>query len=183
MRVNEATILMLPGRGDAPPEHWQSRWQAKLSRARRVEHQDWRHPTRAAWVASTLRAIHGAEKPVVLVAHSLGGVAALWALPQLEPGAVAGLFLVAPPSEARIAAVAEIDDGFAPVPRQTLPCPAVLVASRNDPVADFGWSEALAASLGADLVDAGEAGHIDAEAGYGPWPEGLMRFGGFMRRL
>ena len=183
MRIGECTILMRPGRGNSPPGHWQSRWQARLPRARRVGQHDWERPLRAPWVAGIVHAIAHGPRPVVLVAHSLGCVAALWALRQLEPGAVAGAFLVAPPSEARIHAMAEIDASFAPVPREKLPCPAVLVASRNDPVADFAWSEALAASLGAQFTDAGEAGHINAEAGFGPWPEGLMRLGQFLRGL
>ena len=183
MRVSECTILMIPGRGDSPPSHWQSRWETKLSRARRVMQDDWLHARRAPWVANIVHAVGGGPRPVVLVTHSLGGVAALWAARQLPPDAIAGAFIVAPPAEMRIHAADEIDNDFAPVPRENLPFPAVLVASRNDHVAEFAWSEALAASIGADFVDAGEAGHINAEAGFGPWPEGLMRFGQFLRGL
>ncbi len=33
------------------------------------------------------------------------------------------------------------------------------------------------------FADAGEAGHINAESGHGPWPEGSMTFAHFMTRL
>ncbi|MFB2608362.1 alpha/beta hydrolase, partial [Rhizobium phaseoli] len=36
---------------------------------------------------------------------------------------------------------------------------------------------------GSFLVDAGEAGHINADSGHGPWPEGTMVFAQFLSRL
>jgi predicted alpha/beta hydrolase family esterase len=62
-----------------------------------------------------------------------------------------------------------------------LPFPAVLVASRDDPAADYADLEALAVAWGVTLADAGAAGGIDAASGHGPWPEGLMRFAGFLK--
>jgi len=41
----------------------------------------------------------------------------------------------------------------------------------------------LARTLGAELIDAGFSGHINSESGHGPWPEGLMRFAGFLKTL
>jgi predicted alpha/beta hydrolase family esterase len=35
----------------------------------------------------------------------------------------------------------------------------------------------------AAIVDAGDAGHVNTESGHGPWPEGLMRFAGFLKQL
>ncbi|MFW8585524.1 alpha/beta hydrolase [Rhizobium beringeri] len=32
-------------------------------------------------------------------------------------------------------------------------------------------------------VDAGESGHINADSGHGPWPEGTMVFAQFLGRL
>lgn len=183
MRTSEASILFLPGRDNSPPEHWQSRWEAKLSTAHRVEQRDWAQPDRAPWVVNILAAVRGASRPVVLVTHSMGGIAALWAAREAPAGAIAGAFIVAPSSDAARASNPVAESSLAIAPREKLGFPAVLVASRNDPYADFAWSEALAAELGAHFVDAGEAGHINAVSGYGPWPEGLMRFGGFMRSL
>ena len=37
MKAADADILIIPGYKNSGPDHWQSRWQAKLSTARRVE--------------------------------------------------------------------------------------------------------------------------------------------------
>jgi serine hydrolase len=36
MKTSDAEILFLPGYKGSGPDHWQSRWEAKLSTARRV---------------------------------------------------------------------------------------------------------------------------------------------------
>ncbi|MBV1701780.1 MAG: alpha/beta fold hydrolase [Hyphomicrobiales bacterium] len=184
MRISEASILILPGRGDSPPDHWQSRWQKKIATATRVHQHDWENPQKEKWLAQIHSAVVAQPRPVVLVAHSLGCIAAVWAAHgHLAAGQVAGAFLVAPPSDEMRMETPQIDRAFSPVPRHKLPFPCVLVASRNDPRADFAWSEAFASAIGAQFVDAGEAGHINVDSGFGPWPEGLMRLGTFMRTL
>jgi uncharacterized protein len=72
---------------------------------------------------------------------------------------------------------------FAPIPRDPLPFPSLVVASRTDPYCSYERAEDFAYAWGAAIVDAGEAGHINTEAGFGPWPEGLMRFAGFLKLL
>ena len=94
-----------------------------------------------------------------------------------------GALLVAPLAEAAIARIPEIDRAFAPVPRAPLPFPSMFVASRSDPYGDYQVFEDLALAWGSKLVDAGHSGHLNAESGHGPWPEGLMSFAGFLRGL
>ena len=53
-----------------------------------------------------------------------------------------------------------------------LPFPTIVAASRNDPFVAFRRALDMARSWGAELVDIGEAGHINSSAGYGEWPEG-----------
>jgi len=69
------------------------------------------------------------------------------------------------------------------VPGEALPFPSLVIASRDDPFASFAESEALAGTLGAELIGAGFSGHINSESGHGPWPEGVMRFAGFLKTL
>src|SRR5919109_3392556 len=66
MKVKEADILMVPGYTNSGPHHWQSRWQAKLSTARRVEQAEWSKPVREDWSANVAKAVNGAERPVVI---------------------------------------------------------------------------------------------------------------------
>jgi predicted alpha/beta hydrolase family esterase len=72
---------------------------------------------------------------------------------------------------------------FGPYPRDPLPFPSLTVASRNDPFGSFEHADDIASAWGSLLVDAGYAGHINAESGHGPWPEGTMVFAQFLSRL
>jgi predicted alpha/beta hydrolase family esterase len=84
---------------------------------------------------------------------------------------VRGALLVAPGDVERPDLAAQIP-GWAPIARQALPFPAVLVSSRNDPYCSFERAQAMAADWGARCIDYGERGHINAESGLGTWPEG-----------
>ena len=64
-----------------------------MSTARRVEQDNWDRPERDAWTARLIEAVRRAEKPVILVAHSVGVLTVAHAAPQLV-GKVAGAFLV-----------------------------------------------------------------------------------------
>ena len=183
MKTRDACILIIPGLGGSGPDHWQTRWQAKLSTARRVEQADWDHPDKAEWSGRIAASIAEAEQPVVLVAHSLGVIAAAHVLAAADAGRVAGAFLVAPPAIEAVMERPEIDRAFMPYPSQPLPCPSIVVASTNDPFGPYQSAETLAAGWGASLLNAGEAGHINADSGHGPWPEGLMSFAGFLGKL
>ncbi|HEY8063297.1 MAG TPA: alpha/beta fold hydrolase [Methylosinus sp.] len=182
MRAADADILILPGLGGSGLEHWQTRWAKKLSTARCVAQADFDAPRFPEWIESIEREIAAATRPVVLVTHSLGGVAALHVAARGSDKIAAG-FLVAPPSERAIAELTAIDPAFLPIPRERLRFPALLIASSDDPYAEADFSRALAQDIGAELVDAGAAGHINADSGYGPWPEGSLRFAGFLSKL
>jgi predicted alpha/beta hydrolase family esterase len=187
MHASEAEILIIPGLGGSGPDHWQSRWEAKIPAVRRVVQADWEKPGLAPWRDRILEEVERAARPVVLVAHSVGVFAAAQAAQFLakgqSSGKVRGGFLVAPPSAKVLAGLDALDPAFLAVPDEPLPFPSLVIASRNDPFASFAESEALARTLGAELIDAGFSGHINSESGHGPWPEGLMRFAGFLKTL
>lgn len=184
MRSRDATILIIPGLGDSGPGHWQTRWQAKLPTARRVEQVSWDKPTRSDWVAAIRTALAADRgQPVVAIAHSLGVLALVSAMTDADPPPLAGAFLVTPPSEDTLRSMADVDPAFLYVPSAPLPCPSVLVASRNDPYGAYAETEEWALDWGSKLIDAGESGHINDESGHGPWPEGLMAFAGFLKSL
>ena len=49
----------------------------------------------------------------------------------------------------------------------------MLVASSNDPYCPIRRAGAYARAWGSELVRLQNAGHINVEAGFGPWPLGL----------
>jgi predicted alpha/beta hydrolase family esterase len=127
--------------------------------------------------------VRAATKPVVIVAHSAGCSAVAHAAEHLKPREVTGAFLVAPASERAKRAIPGMADDFASIPLRPLPFRSVLIASATDPYCTQDEAKALAEAWGSDFVDAGDSGHINSESGHGPWPDGLLRFAGFMKSL
>ncbi len=164
-------MIVVPGLGGSGDEHWQSHWLRDHDGAVRVEQRDWDQPDRDEWVAALDEVVQRAGGPVVLVAHSLGcHTVAHWA--HSHQAQVRAALLVAPPDIARSAARGAPIGGFGPPAQGPLPFPAVLAASTTDPWADIEWCRQLAAQWGAKFTDLGAAGHVNVDAGFGPWPEG-----------
>lgn len=191
MRSSNVDILIVPGWSGSEEDHWQSRWERNFKTARRIEQEDWYFPQRDQWTGRIAAAVAEAERPVVLVGHSLGVVAIAHAAPILDRGKVAGAYLVAP---------ADVDNakdwpvtnghtfeqrtgGFDPLPTEPLPFPSALIASHSDPYCSFERAKVIAKMWGAELMEAGDAGHLNIASGHGPWPEGLLQFGLFLKDL
>ncbi len=165
-------VLILPGWQNSGEGHWQTRWE-QLHGWHRVEQHDWQRPLRGDWSARLEETVVDADGPVVLVAHSLGCIlTAWWAAHSRNTHKVRAALLVAP-GDVESTEVAPLLPGWSPIARQPLPFAATLVASRNDPYCHGDRATALAAAWGAQLHDAGERGHLNAESGLGDWPEGL----------
>lgn len=165
------TALVLPGRGNSEPEHWQSLWEAADPAFQRVQQRDWTQPICQEWCRTLEAAIRAqGSTPPILVAHSLACVmVAHWALRSDRP--VKAALLVAPSNPER----PDFDRralGFTPVPRRPLPFPSILVASSNDPRGTLEYAAACAEAWGSRFVNIGAAGHINAESGLGDWPLG-----------
>jgi predicted alpha/beta hydrolase family esterase len=182
MRTSDVDIVIAPGLSGGTPDHWYRRWEEKLTTARSVVQADWHRPRLEAWTDALVAAVEAATRPVVLIGHSLGSVTIAHAANRIAERVV-GAFLVAPPSARVLQTIEAVDPAFAKLPLEPLPFPAVLIASRDDPYSSFAESEALAAAWGADFVDAGPSGHLNDDSGHGPWPDGLLRFAGFLKAL
>lgn len=170
----EPLILLVPGLHDSGPDHWQTRWETERADTRRVELGMWDNPHRNTWVNNLNLAVHRAGRPVVLVAHSLGCLAVAWWAEYEQPAygnPVIGALLVAPPDVDRPGADPRLAR-FSSCPRNRLPFPAFLVASRNDPWCNQRTAYGLARDWGCRFADAGDAGHINAESGAGDWSFG-----------
>lgn len=162
--------LLVPGRGIPKPEHWLRRWVRAHPEYRWAPEP----PSPPLILRDRVAALHAAvtasDEPAILIAHSAGCVTTVgWA--SAHTGPVHAALLVAPP---HIDGAEPDEPGDLPwiVPRDRLPFRTVVVASRTDPYTTFAQAEEFAGDWGAELVDAGDAGHLDTAAGYGPWPAG-----------
>jgi len=170
--------LILHGWQGSGPGHWQSwlagRLRAAGLRVRYPELPDADEPDPAAWdaaLAAELAALGGGGERVV-VCHSLG--CALWLRAAARaPGRLAErVLLVAPPAP----------DSDIPQVRAFFPTGATsaalaraaqatrLVCSDDDPYCPDGAAGVYGGPLGlpVDLLPGG--GHLNPDAGYGPWP-------------
>lgn len=169
-------VLILPGYLGSGSAHWQSWFERQLPNARRVSGIDWSSPRLGQWAGEVGKAIDRADGPVWLVAHSFGCLAGVVAA-SIRPERVAGALLVAPADPERF-----VDDGFRRGEARAisrwlvdtrLACPSLLVASTNDPWMNFASAAYWADRWGSRLHCIGAAGHINVDAGFGPWPDGL----------
>lgn len=161
----------MPGFGGSGPGHWQTVWQRDLAQARRVEQADWDAPRLGAWLA-TLKGASDAAPGSVIVAHSLGCILLAHLLAERPAAPVAAALLVAPADvESRCPAYEALRE-FAPIPLRRLPFPSTVVASSDDPFVSIERAAIFAERWGAPMIDIGPYGHVNVDAGFGPWPEG-----------
>ncbi|HXJ80911.1 MAG TPA: alpha/beta hydrolase [Candidatus Methylomirabilis sp.] len=165
-------VLILPGYGDSGPDHWQSHWERADPSVRRVGQDDWLTPKLGHWLATLGQYVSECAAPPVLVAHSLGcPLVAHWA--SRSSSLARGALLVAPADVESELRTSEEVRNFSPVPLVRLPFPSIVVASTDDPFVSLDRAVAFATAWGSRLVTLERAGHINADAGFGPWPEGL----------
>lgn len=176
MRSHTLSYLILPGWQGSPDDHWQSHWQRSLPHASRVEQADWQQPDPQSWGEAVERAVAAAPNPVVLIAHSLGCVTvARWAAqaPLASLRKVRGALLVAPADVER-PGCPEALQGFAPISRELLPFPSVLVGSDNDHAASAARALELARDWGSQPAILPGAGHINVKSGHQRWEQGFV---------
>jgi serine hydrolase len=159
------------------PQHWQS-WLAGRLRDRGLDVaypslSDADHPRVEVWLDeldAELARLSAAETTVLC--HSLGSLLWLHHAATRPRPQVARALLVAPPQP-------DVEDtdsvGFRPTPldrdgvaraaRDTL-----VVCSTNDPWSSREQSERIGAETGVEIDWLEDAGHINTDAGFGPWP-------------
>lgn len=169
--LTPTTVLLLPGWQNSGPLHWQSRWEA-LHGYTRVQQSEWMRPLRGDWMIQLEEAVLASPQPVVLVAHSLGCIlTAAWASHSRNTQRVQAAFLVAPGDPER-EELRPVLNSWSPVPLQRLPFPSMVLGSHNDPYCSIARSHSFATAWGAQWMDYGSSGHINADSDLGDWPEG-----------
>ncbi|MCC6106032.1 alpha/beta hydrolase [Acetobacter sp.] len=171
-------LLIVPGLFGSDDDHWQSIWEDVFRghglSIKRVEQDDWSHPTRTDWQTRLEQTLQASRRPVLLIGHSLGAILSVHHGATHPTSAVAGALLVAPadgeestgPDAARLAS-------FLPLPDKRLPFPSTVIFSQNDPWLAPARAHHLAKKWGASLLDAGYVGHIGNNSGVDHWPLGL----------
>ncbi len=189
--MREPTVLIVPGLRDDVAAHWQTLLAAQLRAQGRPVHdvpamgrEDLDCAARVAAIEREAQAVDG---PIVVVAHSGGCVmvvhwarrAQSYASARQTQRAVVGALLATPPDFERplpagYPTLAALDaGGWLPVPRERLPFPSVVAASRNDPLGRFERVAELAQGWGSRLADLGEVGHLNPASGFGAWPRAV----------
>jgi uncharacterized protein len=165
-------VLVLPGWQGSGPTHWQMRWVVDHG-YHIVDQHDWQRPLRGDWLMRLEEAVLDAPGEVVLVAHSLGcNLVAAWAAHSQNTAPVRAALLVAP-ADVLTPELSHALPSWSAVARQRLPFKAVVVGSENDPLCSPSTAQALALGWGAQWVNLGPAGSIDAQSKLGDWPQGL----------
>jgi len=161
-------VLIVPGLHDGGPGHWQTQLQQRHRSALRVQQHDWSVPALERWADRLIETLaHEPRGPWVAVAHSFGCLALVQALQRGAPASsgIEAAVLVAP-TDPRKFGVSKW------LPSQPLPIASTLVASCTDPWMPFASAVSWSHVWGSQLVDLGDAGHIDVDSGHGPWPLG-----------
>lgn len=177
--MTASKVLLLPGWQNSGAAHWQSLWEAENGYLR-VEQHDWMRPLRGDWVARledvVLEQAQASPQPgnpgLVLVAHSLGCLlVAAWAAHSRHTHWVKAALLVAPGDPERVE-LRGLLTSWSPVTLQPLPFRSRLLGSHNDPYCSLARARFFAETWGAEFVDYGQKGHINADSGLGSWPDG-----------
>ena len=170
----EPTVLIVPGLRDHVEQHWQTILASELLRVAAVPPMGRDALSCQDRVLAIEQAAGRVQGPLIIVAHSGATImVAHWAATTRRK--VLGAVLATPPDFERpmpegYPTVGQLsDNGWLPVPRQALPFPSIVAASRNDPLAAFDRVIELATCWGSTLVDLGEVGHLNPASGYGRW--------------
>ena len=176
MRIADLDFILIPewladpnGR-EPDDDHWMSRWQRNISSASWLDTRELNAP------AALLAQCDAGSRPIVVVTHGEAVEVLLDAAPELGGRPVIGAFIVAPtPGKTSFDRIS--------LENLRLAFPSVVVAPDNHPELSSRAAEDLSQKLGGHYVAAGSTGRLDAASGHGPWPEGLLRLGWFLKRL
>lgn len=165
-------FLILSGLGDSGPQHWQSYWLKQLPNTTKIEQDNWDKPQLDEWLDQLNQTLQTLEHPTILIAHSLSTIlVAHWTQKYQHPNII-GALLVAPADVESVNHTPETIWNFAPIPREKMPFPTIVVGSENDPYMTLPRAKELANTWGSEFINIGEKGHINSDSNLGDWEEG-----------
>ena len=167
-------VLTIPGLWNSGATHWQTNWERERADTRRVLQDEWERPRREEWTRRIREALRALPQPAVLAAHGLGCCTLAHLARDAVPAELAkvrGALLVAP-SDVEAPSYPSGTEGFAPMPLERLPFPAIVVGSSNDEYVSESRGRFFAQQWGARYLDAGPLGHLNSASNLGRWPLG-----------
>lgn len=167
-----AKILLLHGWGGSDFPHWQS-WLAgelvkKYGCVNFLHFSDYDKPKLAVWREELKRALKDFQ-PDIVICHSLANILWFHLCNEEELLKVKKLYLVAPPSlKCKVEELSE----FFPlhVPKNLYAEETLLITSTNDPYLSEEEAKILQKDLDVEMKVLQNAGHINADSGFGEWP-------------
>lgn len=164
-------ILIVPGLNGSGDGHWQRHWLSDHPEAILVQQSDWTNPHPAEWLHRLEQAVLG-HPGALIVAHSLGAILTARLASSPMSHLVGGALLVAPADIERTSLLHARTYEFGCMPKDRLPFPALLIASRNDPYMPLETAQDAARAWSVPLINLGAAGHINVQSGFGRWSRG-----------
>jgi len=165
-------VLLLHGWGGSDSPHWQA-WLAgeiakDYGKVSFLKFSNYDFPDIALWKKELLSELT-AFKPDIVVCHSLANT--LWfhlCNDKSIAQEIQKLFLVAPPS---LNSNIEELKSFFPlhIPSKLYAKEALLLTSTNDPYMQIEEAKELQKRLNIEMITLQNAGHINADSGYGEW--------------
>ena len=172
----QVRLLIVPGLHGSGPGHWQSWLEQRYPTAVRIALDDWGLADLGRWSRAIDEVLNRERADAwIAVTHSFGCLALANYVAQ-HKSAIQGALMVAPANPDRFV----LDED--PIAR-ALPFASTLVVSTNDPWMSHADALYFGRRWGSEIIDAGDAGHINSAAGYGPWPEAAGWVGQHVQRV
>lgn len=164
--------FIIPGLGNSGPDHWQTHFENSDRAFKRINQREWESPECIDWIRTIDTALSDYDlSAVVLIGHSLGCATIVhWAARYNK--VIKGALLVAP-SDLEAPQYTFPAKGFSPIPKVKINFKTIVVASEDDIWVSMDRARYFADCWGSELVNIGNAGHVNAASGYGEWAEGL----------
>jgi len=151
-------VLLLAGWGGSDFPHWQSWLAGEIAKDYGT----------SVW-KKELREHLKDFKPDIVICHSLANTLWFHLCNTNSIEKVQKLYLVAPPSIK--CNITELESFFPlDMPKNAYAHETLLITSTDDPYMNMDEAKELQDSLGIEMVVLENAGHINADSGYGEWP-------------
>ncbi len=164
-------LLILHGWGGSDYPHWQAHLAAEVAKNYGTVSfpllDNCHFPSKNRWVRQ-VKAILKEFRPDTVICHSLANNLWMWLCEETDIPPIERLFMVSLPS---LNTQEKTIKSFFPCPLPTdIKAKEVhLIVSDDDPWVKLDEAQAVAAHIGAKMTILENAGHINADSGYGKW--------------